>query len=153
MRCSTTLLAIGLVFTGVASAIPTDDLDFYNFLSKRDIISPDNTCGITFAGANNSYTCTGITVPGGGPCCSQYGFCGNTTGMHSNLLMDTPLIRHVQTIARLVAKPAMVSVALRPLNPPTVTRSAERITTISSAAVDYVAVPMASAEIQQTIAE
>ncbi|KXX78408.1 putative glycosidase CRR1 [Madurella mycetomatis] len=38
--------------------------------ARRDV-SPDNTCGVVEAGADQGYTC-----PGELPCCSQYGYCG-----------------------------------------------------------------------------
>ena len=33
--------------------------------------SPNKTCGVTGAGANNGYTCLGDSA-----CCSQFGYCG-----------------------------------------------------------------------------
>jgi hypothetical protein len=80
MRVGILRLATGLAFAVIASALPAPDLDMglYNFLSRR-AVSPDNTCGNAFAGANSSYTCDAAVNNGG--CCSQYGYCGNTTGM------------------------------------------------------------------------
>ena len=34
-------------------------------------VSPNKTCGLTLAGANQGFTC-----PGDAACCSQYGYCG-----------------------------------------------------------------------------
>ncbi|PQE16751.1 chitin deacetylase protein [Rutstroemia sp. NJR-2017a BBW] len=79
MRSNFFTLAVGLVLSGVSFALPADSQDpgFLAFLSKRAIVSPDNTCGNSYAGSNNSYKCD-ATVNAGG-CCSTYGYCGNTT--------------------------------------------------------------------------
>ncbi|MCJ1239884.1 chitin deacetylase [Varicellaria rhodocarpa] len=69
-------LLCGLV-VGLCSALPTEDSDFYSFLSKRQL-TPDNTCGKILAGRGNNYTCD-PKLPEGGGCCSQSGYCGNTT--------------------------------------------------------------------------
>jgi hypothetical protein len=85
MHANLIKLAIGIAFSGLGLAHPSKniydaslDAGLYNILSKRTV-SPDNTCGNVFSGANNSYTCD-ATVNSGG-CCSQFGFCGNTTGL------------------------------------------------------------------------
>jgi hypothetical protein len=77
MRFSFFGLAVGLAMAGLSSAVPSNSNCPVLMLSTRSI-SPDNTCGNSFAGANNSYTCDATVNPGG--CCSAYGFCGNTTG-------------------------------------------------------------------------
>ncbi|KAA8572830.1 hypothetical protein MFRU_003g00660 [Monilinia fructicola] len=73
---------MGFTLSGVGLALPLEGVDsqdpgFLAFLSKRAIISPDNTCGNSFAGGNNSYSCDATKNAGG--CCSPYGYCGNTT--------------------------------------------------------------------------
>jgi hypothetical protein len=80
MKSNFFTLAVGLALSGVSFALPADSQDpgFLAFLSKRAIVSPDNTCGNSYAGSNNSYKCD-ATVNAGG-CCSTYGYCGNTTG-------------------------------------------------------------------------
>jgi hypothetical protein len=85
MRTDFITAALGLVLAGLSSALPTEDIGLYNFLSKR-AVSPDNTCGSVFNGNNLNYTCD-VAVNAGG-CCSQYGFCGNTTGIAAS---QTPL--------------------------------------------------------------
>lgn len=84
MRSFLLTLAMGFTLSGVGLALPLEGVDsqdpgFLAFLSKRAIISPDNTCGNSFAGGNNSYSCDATKNAGG--CCSPYGYCGNTTGM------------------------------------------------------------------------
>lgn len=81
-------LATGFMLSGMGLAFPVEGTDsqdpgFLAFLSKRATISTDNTCGNSFAGANNSYSCDATVNTGG--CCSAYGYCGNTTGMFANL--------------------------------------------------------------------
>lgn len=49
---------------------------FTNSLLKRTV-SPDNTCGDVSNGDNGGFTCDETVNDGG--CCSQFGFCGNTT--------------------------------------------------------------------------
>jgi hypothetical protein len=80
MRANFITLAVGLAFTGMSAALTTEEADFYSHLSKP-ALSPDNTCGDIYAGANKSYSCDATSDNGG--CCSQYGYCGNTTGMLS----------------------------------------------------------------------
>lgn len=66
---------LGVSFASLSYALPTKtDMDLYSFLSWRDvaIVSPDNTCGNVFAGANKSYSCNATKNAGG--CCSQYGY-------------------------------------------------------------------------------
>ncbi|PVH85606.1 carbohydrate esterase family 4 protein [Cadophora sp. DSE1049] len=77
MRTSLVRLAAGLSLSGVSCALPAEDTGLHNILSKRLVVSPDNTCGTLFNGANNNYSCD-ATV-NAGACCSQYGYCGNTT--------------------------------------------------------------------------
>lgn len=77
MRANFISLALGLAFSGMSFALPAEDAAFYNFLSKRVVVSPDDTCGTLFNGANNNFTCSETSNAGG--CCSQYGYCGNTT--------------------------------------------------------------------------
>jgi len=67
-------IILGLALAGISSALPTEDSGLYGFRSKR-AVSPDNTCGNVYAGANNSYTCD-ATINSGG-CCSQYGTCAS----------------------------------------------------------------------------
>ncbi|QSZ30905.1 hypothetical protein DSL72_000463 [Monilinia vaccinii-corymbosi] len=74
-------LATGFALSGMSLALPLEEADsqdpgFLAFLSKRAMISPDNTCGNLFAGSNNSYSCDATGNSGG--CCSTYGYCGNT---------------------------------------------------------------------------
>ncbi|KAF8865872.1 glycoside hydrolase/deacetylase [Acephala macrosclerotiorum] len=76
MRANLISLAFGFAFVGLSHALPTDDAGLYSFLSKR-AVSPDNTCGNAFGGANNSYVCDATVNEGS--CCSQYGYCGNST--------------------------------------------------------------------------
>jgi hypothetical protein len=83
MRANLITLAVGLAFTGMSAALTTEEADFYSHLSKRTL-SPDNTCGDVYAGANKSYSCDATSDNGG--CCSQYGYCGNTTGMLSKYI-------------------------------------------------------------------
>ena len=82
MRTNFVALAIGLAFGGISTALTTEEADFYSYLSKR-ALSPDNTCGDAYAGANKSYSCDPTSNNGG--CCSQYGYCGNTTGTLSEI--------------------------------------------------------------------
>ncbi|TGO89880.1 hypothetical protein BPOR_0089g00100 [Botrytis porri] len=75
-------LATSFMLSGMSLAFPVEGTDsqdpgFLAFLSKRATISTDNTCGNSFAGANNSYSCDATVNTGG--CCSAYGYCGNTT--------------------------------------------------------------------------
>ena len=84
MRTNYVTLAAGLALTGTSFALPTEDAGLYNFLSRR-AFSPDNTCGDVYGGANKSYTCDATVNEGG--CCSQYGYCGNSTGTHYFLLL------------------------------------------------------------------
>lgn len=83
MRTILFSVAIGLAIAGMSGAFPAESRYPHHLLSTRSI-SPDNTCGKSFAGANNSYTCDPMANSGG--CCSQYGYCGNTTGMFQPLL-------------------------------------------------------------------
>ena len=74
------IVAIGLIFASLSVSLPTEfDSALYNSLLKR-VASPDNTCGDIYAGAHNGYSCDASTNTGG--CCSQYGYCGNTTSMN-----------------------------------------------------------------------
>jgi hypothetical protein len=66
----TNFVLLGFALAAVSFALPTEDAGLYDFLSRR-AISPDNTCGNAYAGANKSYTCD-ATINNGG-CCSQYG--------------------------------------------------------------------------------
>jgi hypothetical protein len=83
MRANLITLAIGFAFTGISAALNTEEAGFYSYLSKRTL-SPDNTYGDVYAGANKSYSCDATSDNGG--CCSQYGYCGNTTGMLSEYI-------------------------------------------------------------------
>ncbi|TGZ79766.1 hypothetical protein EX30DRAFT_349993 [Ascodesmis nigricans] len=68
-----------LVYSGLVAAMPQPGRLGGN-LEARDAdllkraLSPDGTCGYKEAGANRGYTC----YPG--YCCSQYGWCGSSTG-------------------------------------------------------------------------
>lgn len=64
-------------FAPGALARPREDEGFYHFLSSR-ALSPDSSCGNLFNGNNKNYTCD-PNSPNGGPCCSQYGYCGTTS--------------------------------------------------------------------------
>ncbi|KAH9220986.1 hypothetical protein DL95DRAFT_442226 [Leptodontidium sp. 2 PMI_412] len=94
MRSNLATLAVSLTLFGFCSALPAEDAGLYNSLLKRVVvISPDNTCGTLFNGANSNYSCD-ATVNAGG-CCSQYGYCGNTTdycgtGCQSSFGICTP---------------------------------------------------------------
>ena len=73
--------ALSFAFADLSYALPTEiDVALYNFFSERAgvVVSPDNTCGSVVAGANMSYSCDAAKNDGG--CCSQYGYCGNSTG-------------------------------------------------------------------------
>lgn len=70
MRANLISLAFSFGLVGLGYALPTDDAGLYSFLSRR-AVSPDNTCGDVFGGANKSYTCDATVNEGG--CCSQYG--------------------------------------------------------------------------------
>lgn len=72
MRASWVTLAVGLTLSNVCCALPAEGSGLSNFLSKRAVVSPDNTCGTLFGGANNNYTCDATVNTGG--CCSQYGY-------------------------------------------------------------------------------
>ncbi|KAL8945367.1 MAG: hypothetical protein Q9211_000137 [Gyalolechia sp. 1 TL-2023] len=66
-------------WASVALAHPTaDGVDPFHTLNRR-ALTPDNTCGTLFNGNNNNYECD-PQAPYGGPCCSQYGYCGSTDG-------------------------------------------------------------------------
>ncbi|KAL9029791.1 MAG: hypothetical protein Q9196_002010 [Gyalolechia fulgens] len=66
-------------WASVALAHPTaDGVDPFHTLNRR-ALTPDNTCGNLFNGNNNNYECD-PQAPYGGPCCSQYGYCGSTDG-------------------------------------------------------------------------
>lgn len=80
MRTTFLTAAFSLTLTGMSVALPAEhDTGLYQFLSRSAaVVSPDNTCGNLFAGANNSYSCDATTNDGG--CCSQYGYCGNSSG-------------------------------------------------------------------------
>ncbi|KUJ19929.1 uncharacterized protein LY89DRAFT_682755 [Mollisia scopiformis] len=73
MRTNIVSLAFGLTLATLSYALSSDDATLHPFLSKR-VVSPDNTCGDVYGGANNGYTCDASVNAGG--CCSQYGYCG-----------------------------------------------------------------------------
>jgi hypothetical protein len=76
MRSTFFTLAASFTFAGLSVALPREhDAGFYNFLSKR-MISPDNSCGVVM-GQTGGYSCDAAANEGG--CCSQYGYCGNTS--------------------------------------------------------------------------
>lgn len=78
MRSNLATLAVSLTLFGFCSALPAEDAGLYNSLLKRVVvISPDNTCGTLFNGANSNYSCD-ATVNAGG-CCSQYGYVRTTS--------------------------------------------------------------------------
>jgi hypothetical protein len=70
----TSLVMLGFALAAMSSTLPVEDAGLYNFLSKR-AVSPDNTCGNVYAGANKSYSCDATLNSGG--CCSQYGTCAS----------------------------------------------------------------------------
>jgi hypothetical protein len=82
MRANFIILAIGLTFAETSTALTTEETDFYSYLSKHTL-SPDNTCGDVYAGANKSCSCDATSDKG--DCCSQCGYCGNNTGMSAIL--------------------------------------------------------------------
>ncbi|KAH8798836.1 hypothetical protein F5882DRAFT_508495 [Hyaloscypha sp. PMI_1271] len=63
---------LGFARAAMSLTLPVEDDGLYNFLSKR-AVSPDNTCGNVYAGANGGYFCDATLNSGG--CCSQYGTC------------------------------------------------------------------------------
>lgn len=69
MRFSQLTLSGVAVFAGIAAAHPS----VQSFGLGKRAVSPDETCGMTGAGAGLGYTC------GSGKCCSQYGWCGTST--------------------------------------------------------------------------
>jgi hypothetical protein len=85
------ILGFGLALATLSSAIPATsvpvgevgpyDSELYSSFTKR-IISPagDDTCGLLYNGGNKGYSCDASINLGG--CCSQYGYCGNATGMY-----------------------------------------------------------------------
>jgi len=87
MRSNLNSLAVSLAFVAISYGFPSDSpiSGLLNLFSKRTI-SPDDTCGSVNAGNNNNYTCDAASDAGG--CCSQYGYCGNTTGMFNYSLYD-----------------------------------------------------------------
>jgi hypothetical protein len=78
----TNFVMLGFALAAMSSALPTEDAGLYDFLSKR-AVSPDNTCGNVYAGANKSYSCDATLNSGG--CCSQYGTCAS---LGTNLLFS-----------------------------------------------------------------
>lgn len=76
MRANFVALVAGLVSFGLSHPFPTEDAGLHNFLWKR-AVSPDNTYGRLFNGAKNNCTCD--TIVNTCSCCSQYGYCRNTT--------------------------------------------------------------------------
>lgn len=75
MMFTFTQLVLVLSWISVALARPTEDTELYHFLNSR-ALTPDNTCGNIFNGNNKNYSCNPQS-PSGGPCCSQYGYCGS----------------------------------------------------------------------------
>ena len=72
-----TQLLFAFALAPVAIARPAQDGGLSKSLITR-ALTPDNTCGNLFNGNNNGYSCDPAS-PLGGPCCSQYGYCGTTT--------------------------------------------------------------------------
>ena len=75
MRSNTFVLVTS--FLGLAVARPNHSLlhKHKRNLTPKRILTPDNTCGNVEAGNNNGYMCD-PSNSWGGPCCSQYGYCG-----------------------------------------------------------------------------
>ena len=67
-------LVLGLALYRITSALPKVDEQLRNVLTKR-AFTTDNTCGLIGAGLNKGLTCD-PSLPQGGSCCSQNGFCG-----------------------------------------------------------------------------
>ncbi|MCJ1296956.1 hypothetical protein MMC34_008525 [Xylographa carneopallida] len=65
------------LFVGLVAARPSHSLKHQHKHQKR-VLTPDNTCGATAAGNNKGYVCD-PNDSWGGPCCSQHGYCGNTS--------------------------------------------------------------------------
>ncbi|EPE34144.1 Glycoside hydrolase/deacetylase [Glarea lozoyensis ATCC 20868] len=76
MRSTFFTLATAFTLTSLSVALPAEhDAGYYNFLSRR-AVSPDNTCGVVM-GQTAGYSCDASANEGG--CCSQYGYCGNSS--------------------------------------------------------------------------
>lgn len=81
MRTSLVKAVAGFVLAGVVYAVPAElnfDIQLVDVLKRA--VSPDNTCGAL----NSNYTCDATINDGG--CCSQHGYCGNTTGKINRFL-------------------------------------------------------------------
>lgn len=74
MHCNYLQVLLGLAFACIGSALPADDAGPLNVVGER-ALTPDNTCGCVFNGNSNGYICD-PRLPGGGGCCSAYGYCG-----------------------------------------------------------------------------
>lgn len=99
-------IMLGFALAGISSALPTEDTGEHRFLSEL-AVSPDNTCGNVFAGANNSYTCD-ATVNSGGSC-SQYGNCASASQIswYNAYSMMKDIVEIQQTIVvRIVELPS-----------------------------------------------
>ena len=67
-------VALGLALHRSVFALARAEEQLDNHIAKR-ALTTDNTCGLIGAGANNGLTCD-PSLPQGGPCCSQNGYCG-----------------------------------------------------------------------------
>lgn len=76
------LLGALTALSSLVAAHPLTDATLENLFKRA--VSPDNTCGNLYAGANNGYTCDTTTA---GPCCSQY-VCLTFLGFQAGVLDD-----------------------------------------------------------------
>ena len=69
------VLIVASVKRSDASRIGEAEPD-YSLLKRA--LTPDNTCGNVNNGLDHNYTCD-PNLSGGGACCSQYGYCGESS--------------------------------------------------------------------------
>ena len=109
MRSHIFTLVAAFALTGMSVALPAEhDAGYYNFLSRR-AVSPDNTCGIVM-GQTAGYSCDASVNEGG--CCSQYGYCGNSScklfvsyylinyPLHKGVMSDPTHCQHYQDMIK-----------------------------------------------------
>lgn len=89
MRASFFGLGVSLALVGLSSAIPAESrhnhMGLHMLAARAAIASPDNTCGLSGAGANNGYSCN-VTLGNSGGCCSGSGYCGTTDGKKTSVI-------------------------------------------------------------------
>ena len=86
----------GLAFAGISIALPAEDYNFLNVLSKR-VLTPDNTCGNAANGNGKNYTCD-PTLANGGGCCSSSGYCGLSFTQYMDIHRLITCLRHIKCI-------------------------------------------------------